>query len=176
MGIGSSSLAWTPEPQCGVPVHILKTPRLPAPCWVLFVPLSLSLTTFLLLTVVLPLFLSLSFSWLLHHLTVFFSSMQQQADESGWADSPLPPFCLPSPLLSLCRPSQQTASPIREAQKSKSLSQPPPQLPPLECYWCLRVMQNQHVLCQKRGNVKSNMIQYAIRQTACIGIRCLIEC
>ncbi len=140
VGIGSSSPAWTPEPQCGVPVHILKhhdclllarfclllssspsTPPLPSYfCQFFYLYFYLS---FFLVALTSP-------DW------SFFSSMQQQADESGWADSPLPPSCLPSPPLSLCRRSQQTASPRREANKSKNLSPPPPfQLPPPERFF-----------------------------------------
>lgn len=100
--ISSSAPAWTPEPQCGVPVHILKPPRLSAPRWVLFVPPPRpppppNFCQFFYLYFYLPFFLVA----LTSPDGSFFSSMQQRADESGWAESPPPPSCLPSPLLSL---------------------------------------------------------------------------
>ena len=91
VGIGSSSPAWTPEPQCGVPVHILKhhdclllarfclflssSPLLPHP---LPPPLtSVSSST--------SISISLSFSWLLHHLTGVFSRQcsSKQMSQAG---------------------------------------------------------------------------------------------
>ena len=118
VGIGSSSPAWTTEPQCGVPVHILKHhDRLLLARLCLFLSLPPLFLCFL--SVFLPLFLSLFLScgscitWL-----EFFSSMQQQADESGWAGSPLQPSCLHSPP-SLCSCCQYTASPRGEANKKK---------------------------------------------------------
>lgn len=76
VGISSSSPAWTPEPQCGVPVHILKHHD----CLV-FAGFCLFLSSFppspphtpSHLLLLLSALLSLSISWLLHHLTGVFS-------------------------------------------------------------------------------------------------------
>lgn len=116
VGISSSSAAWTPEPQCGVPVHILKSattvwlstgffvcssraPLPPSPllCQLLHLYFYLSLPVF-------PVALT-SPDWVL----------QQHADESGWSqDSPLtpprlhlhPPARLPLPSAD-CSPMEQ---------------------------------------------------------------------
>lgn len=91
------------EPQCGVPVHILKHyncllytgfvlssspfppthPHTPCSSHLLFSQLFY-----------LYFYRSLSCGSYITWLEVFFWSMQQQADESGWADFPLIPSCL----------------------------------------------------------------------------------
>lgn len=166
VGIGSSSPAWTAEPQCGVPVHILKLSRPSAPCKNLFVPLlTPSFSSYFCQVFSFYLFFCLShgsyITWL-----EFFSSMQQQADESGWAGSLLQPSCFRSPL-SLCSRSQHTASPRGEANERRGKKNCPP-----STLSFLPLLQSKKTKpsCQKGGNVKSNIIQCEISHRAFSGI------
>lgn len=122
VGIGSSSPSWTVEPQCGVPVHILKHHK----CVLLtrFV-LFVSLLLLLLLTSA----SSSSYFWVTYLCLFFFlvpltsldwsfsrqcsSKQMSQAGLTLLYSHPASPH-----LSSLCRPSQQTALPRREVNKT----------------------------------------------------------